>query len=346
MNEFKLPESMNEEEKLTLLSQLESLIEQTYSVEKEYIALTNAYNHLQNLVQQIIEALPNALWVLNDEGSIFLQNSEAEALSGLLEKIDLEKKEQEIAFKKRHYLVKTTRNESKTIISATDITEQKRKERLASMGQMAAHLAHEIRNPIGSITLLLSSLSKRVLPKNQPIVEEIRRSLFRVERIIKTTLMYSKGVQPLFAEISLKSLEKECRAAVDSYSYAKSIHMHYHFQDSTIRGDLGLLSLALQNLIFNAIDAIEESEDEKGEVWLEAKHSGRFVIFTIRDSGVPFENPDRLFEAFHTTKTKGHGLGLVLVRQIVKAHGGEISLEKEPKRLTLTIPTEPTEKEL
>jgi len=338
MNEFKLPASMKEEEKLTLLSQLENLIQQTYSVEKEYIALTNSYNHLQNLIRQIIEALPNALWVLNEEGSVFLQNSEAEALDGLLERIDLSTKEQEIAFKERYYLIRTTQNESKTIISATDITEQKRKERLASMGQMAAHLAHEIRNPIGSIALLVSSLSKRVVPKNQPIVEEIKRSLFRVERIIKTTLMYSKGIQPRFSEISLHTLEKECRAAVDSYSYTKPIRFHYHFPDATLYADTGLLSLALQNLIFNAIDAIEESESDDGEIWLETTADKGLVTFSVRDSGVPFGNPERLFEAFHTTKTKGHGLGLVLVQQIVEAHGGSVAVKAEPKRITITIP--------
>ena len=340
MNELKLPASMNEEEKQTLLSQLESLIEQTYNVEKEYITLTTSYNHLQNLVRQIIEALPNALWVLNDEGSIFLQNSEAEALNGLLERIDLETKEQEIAFKERHYLVKTTRNESKTIISATDITEQKRKERLASMGQMAAHLAHEIRNPIGSIALLISSLSKRVVPKNQPIVDEIKRSLFRVERIIKTTLMYSKGVQPRFAKIPLEKLEAECRAAVECYSFTKEIRFHYDFPARSIRGDLGLLSLALQNLVFNAIDAIEESEEDEGDIRLTARCTDKTVSFVVRDSGVPFEHPERLFEAFHTTKTKGHGLGLVLVRQIVEAHGGEISIKADTKQIIVTLPSE------
>ncbi len=329
---------MNEKEKQTLLTQLESLIEQTYSVEKEYIALTNSYNQLQSLIRQIIEALPNALWVLNDDGSIFLQNSEAEALDGLLEKIDAAQKESEIAFGDRFFLVKSSCNDSKRIISATDITEQKRKERLASMGQMAAHLAHEIRNPIGSIALLVSSLSKRVVPKNQPIVEEIKRSLFRVERIIKTTLMYSKGIRPHIEAISLHNLEKECRMAVDSYSYTTSIRFHFHFPEATIEGDLGLLSLALQNLIFNAIDAIEESEAESGEIWLDTSLLGDTVTFSIRDSGVPFENPTRLFEAFHTTKNKGHGLGLVLVKQIVDAHGGTITIETEPKKLTVTIP--------
>ncbi len=338
MNEFKLPASMKEDEKELLLAQLENLIEQTYSVEKEYIALTSSYNQLQSLIKQIIEALPNALWVLNEEGSVFLQNSEAEALDGLLNRIDLTLHETEVAFKERNFLVKITHNESKTIISATDITEQKRKEHLASMGQMAAHLAHEIRNPIGSIALLVSSLAKRVMPKNQPIVDEIRRSLFRVERIIKTTLMYSKGVQPVRTKITLEQLERECQAAVDCYSYTKHIRIHYAFSNTTIYADLGLLSLALQNLIFNAIDAIEESDDDEGDIWIRTETYHKGILFSIEDSGVPIENSDHLFEAFHTTKTKGHGLGLVLTRQIVESHDGTIQIEIQPKKFKLYLP--------
>ncbi len=338
MNEFKLPSSMKESEQKTLLRQLESLIEQTYSVEKEYIALTNSYNQLQSLVKQIIEVLPNALWVLNGDGSIFLHNSEAERLEGLLELIDLEAKEAETAFKERFYLVKISTTESKRIVSATDITEQKRRERLASMGQMAAHLAHEIRNPIGSIALLVSSLSKRVVPKNRPIVDEIKRSLFRVERIIKSTLMYSKGVNPVISSISPGRIEKECRAAVDSYSYTKPIVFHYSFSGATLEADADLLSLALQNFIFNAIDAIEQSEDESGEVWIGCEEDGDRFRFTIEDSGIPIEESERIFEAFYTTKTKGNGLGMVLARQIVEAHHGRIVVETDPKSFTILLP--------
>ncbi|WP_353662910.1 ATP-binding protein [Hydrogenimonas sp. SS33] len=340
MNDFTPPSSMNEEEKQTLLAQLESLIEQTYSVEKEYIALTGSYNQLQALVRQIIEALPNALWVLNGDGTVFLQNSEAERLNGLLPLIDKGKKECEVPFGNRFFLVKASRHDGRSIISATDITEQKRKERLASMGQMAAHLAHEIRNPIGSIALLLSTLSRRVVPKNQPIVDEIRRSLFRVERIIKTTLLYSKGVQPRMGVIPLAQLEKEAKEAVESYSYSADIAFRFDFAEGSVKGDLGLLSLALQNLLFNAIDAIEESGEESGSVTLRSNRENGSVQFIVEDSGIPLEEPDHLFEAFHTTKNKGHGLGLVLTRQIVEAHGGEITVEAEPKRFRITLPSD------
>ena len=339
MNDFTLPSSMNEKEKQTLLSQLENLIQQTYNVEKEYIALTSSYNQLQALIRQIIEALPNALWVLNGDGTIFLQNSEAEKLEGLLPLVERERPECEIAFEGRHYLVKSSSSDGRFIVSATDITEQKRKERLASMGQMAAHLAHEIRNPIGSIALLLSTLSKRVVPKNQPIVEEIRRALFRVERIIKTTLLYSKGIQPVETTLTLEQLKEECAAAVESYSYTKPIRFRYDFDEAAFRGDLNLLGIALQNLLFNAIDAVEEEEEvEEGEIAVTARAEGSRIVITVTDNGVALPDARNLFEAFHTTKTKGHGLGLVLTRQIAQAHGGDLRAYDDPKRFELTLP--------
>ena len=339
MNDFKLPESMNSKEKEILLNQLQNLIEQTFSVEKEYVALRHAYDRLQELIREIIEALPNALWVLNEEGSIFLQNSEAERLAKLLEYIDPEEKESEVSLKERYFLVRASQNGDKKIISATDITEQKRKERLASMGQMAAHLAHEIRNPIGSIALLLSTLAKRVTPKNQPIVEEIRRALFRVERIIKTTLLYSKGVRPVKTRLSLKQLKEECAAAVQSYSYTKPIRFRYDFDNAEFYGDLGLLSLAMQNLLFNAVDAVEEDEEiEEGDITVTARELEDRILITVTDNGVDLPEIKNLFEAFHTTKTKGHGLGLVLSRQIAQAHGGDLRAYDDPKRFELTLP--------
>jgi len=147
--------------------------------------------------------------------------------------------------------------------------------------------------------------------------------------------MYSKGVNPVLTSIPLEHIEKECRAAVESYSYTKPIVFHYSFSDASLIADANLLSLALQNFIFNAIDAIEQSDDEIGEVWIGCEEEDRF---TIEDSGVEIEESERLFEAFYTTKTKGNGLGMVLARQIVEAHNGRIVVETEPKRFTIFLP--------
>ncbi len=161
---------------------LKSLIEQTYLIENEYKNLTSSYANLQNFIKDIVEILPNAIWVLDENDEIFLQNSEAVRLGKIFKEIP--KKEGEINVDGQIYLFKTSSKDNKLIISATNITVEKRTERLASMGQVAAHLAHEIRNPVGSISLLASTLLKRADERTKPIVNQIQKATWRVERII------------------------------------------------------------------------------------------------------------------------------------------------------------------
>jgi two-component system NtrC family sensor kinase/two-component system sensor histidine kinase AtoS len=139
-------------------AELKALIDQTYKVEEEYVALRQSYNHLQSTIEQVIEFLPNAIWIVESDGSIFLQNSQGKDLEKLFETLHLDDEDYEITFNERSYLIKSAHHNEKRLLSATDITEQKRKENLATMGQMAAHLSHEIRNPVSSIALLSSTL--------------------------------------------------------------------------------------------------------------------------------------------------------------------------------------------
>jgi len=143
--------------------ELNLLIEQTYKVENEFNELKSSYSYLQDTVEKIVEFLPNAIWILNSDNSVFLQNSYARELYKLLKKLEYKEEDYEIEFDAHSYLVKSSSYKDKIMFSVTDITEQKRKENLATMGQMAAHLSHEIRNPIGAISLMSSTLKKRVI---------------------------------------------------------------------------------------------------------------------------------------------------------------------------------------
>ena len=91
------------------------------------------------------------------------------------------------------------------------------------------------------------------------------------------------------------------------------------------------------NFIFNAIDAIEESDDEIGSVSLEHKFEDGSHHFYISDSGVKLPS-ETIFEPFKTTKLKGNGLGLALSLEIINAHKGSVSVQSEPKIFTITIP--------
>lgn len=318
--------------------ELKALIDQTYKVEEEYVALRHSYNHLQSTIEQVIEFLPNAIWIVNPDGSVFLQNSQAKGLGELFSTLRLDEEDYEVSFDERSYLIKSAHHNDKRLLSATDITEQKRKENLATMGQMAAHLSHEIRNPIGSIALLASTLMKRVIPENRPIVEEIQKSLYRIERIIKATLMFSKGVSAQKTPLRWPQLRESLMGAIGYYSYAKKITFYFPEADFELHGDLDLLSMLFSNFVFNAIDAIELDDEEEGSVEITHRYVDGIHLFEIYDSGIAIENAKMLFEAFKSTKERGNGLGLVLAKNIAQSHGGEIELcEGERKGFRITL---------
>lgn len=329
--------SLSSEDKESFKKGLEDLINQTYVIENEYKSLNESYNSLQSFISSIVETMPNALWVLQSDGDIFLQNSEALKLKELLPKINLAKPNKEIEFNEHSYLIKIIKKEEKTIIQATDITGEKRKERLASMGQVAAHLSHEIRNPIGSVSLLASTLFNKVDITCKPIVLEMKRSIWRVERIIKATLLFTKGIHVSLSKFYLDELSSECINALSYYTYTKDINLDIKLPHVLVNGDKDLLSLVLQNMLFNAVDAIEEVDSDDGDIKIYYDKQDNFHLISVEDSGKDIENEAILFEAFKTTKTKGNGLGLNLCKQIAKAHEGDIFVQKNPKKFYIKI---------
>ena len=312
--------------------ELNLLIEQTYKVEAEFNELKASYAHLQDTVEKVVEFLPNAIWIVNSDNTVFLQNSRARELWELLKLLEYKSEDYELRFNSHSYLIKSSSYKDKIMLSATDITEQKRKENLATMGQMAAHLSHEIRNPIGAISLMSSTLKKRVIPENIPIVEEIQRSVSRIDRIIKATLMFSKGVEASKKRLLWSELQHSIEESVEYYAYSKEIEFIYPQGEFELNADKDLLEMLFSNFIINAIDAIEADDEDEGVVEITHTQDGEFHHFFIYDSGVEIEDKKNLFEAFKSTKLKGNGLGLVLSRQIAEAHGGSVTLVDSDKK--------------
>jgi len=319
--------------------ELNLLIEQTYKVENEFNELKSSYAHLQDTVEKVVEFLPNAIWILNDDNTVFLQNSRARELWELLTLLECHNDDYEVKFEDSSYLVKSSSYKDKIMLSVTDITEQKRKENLATMGQMAAHLSHEIRNPIGSISLLSSTLKKRVIAENIPIVEEIQKSVSRIDRIIKATLMFSKGVEANKEKFKWNDLKESIDMSIGYYAYSKTIEFIFPTENFTINADKDLLEMLFSNFIINAIDAIELDDEEEGVIEVVYEPTRKFHIFKIYDSGVEIENKQELFKAFKSTKVKGNGLGLVLSQQIAQAHEGSVSLvDSQRKCFEIKLP--------
>lgn len=322
-----------------LLELLNKLIAQSYNVEREF-------KDYKALYESVIEIVPQAIWVINQDLSIFYRNSKARELGVLLvhigvktrsdsknsdfvEVLEFEKNFQlETSLGLQTFLMQGEYMDGKKIITATNITEQKRNERLVSMGQISAHLAHEIRNPIGSISLMARTLLNRIDEKNKPIIYEIQKSIWRVERQIKATLLFSRGVAATRSRQSVLALKGEVDEIISQYSFSKDIKFINKFEDVEFEFDFDLIGIVLQNFIYNAIDAIEECEEASGSIEISAFKQDSELIFCISDSGKPIADRSILFEPFVTTKLKGNGLGLSLSSQIIQAHNGEIIVDE------------------
>jgi two-component system NtrC family sensor kinase/two-component system sensor histidine kinase AtoS len=316
-----------------VLDRLNEFIVLTQNMEHEWLMMKNALTSTTETVHELVNHAPYALWVLNkDDHSLFVQNPKASNLSEILELIDWERDNYEISLEDHSYLINISEHNDKILVSAVDNTTQKREERLMSMGRMAAHLSHEIRNPIGSISLLTSTLLKRVKVENKPIVIEIQKAIFRIERIIKATLLFSKGISANKTLTSTMELQEELEQAIMYYSYTKEITINYSWHDIQLDGDLDLLTMMFSNFIFNAIDAIEEDDEEEGVIDIVHSSDKYTHYFKIYDTGMAIANPKMLFEAFESSKEKGNGLGLVLAKQIANAHGGSVRLLDEARK--------------
>lgn len=212
-----------------------------------------------------------------------------------------------------------------------------RKERLAALGEMAAGLAHEIRNPLGGIQLYASLLAKDVsaMPASLQLVHKISGGVRRLEGLVSQVLHFTRESQVSRAETDLA----EIIATAIELAQPKVIERRVDIQvrgnaPLLLRADEQLLGQAVLNLLLNAVEAMEvggkitvqfiRATEEDGE--------GRQVKLTIRDSGpgIPAAILDRIFNPFFTTKDTGTGLGLAIVHRIVDAHDGTITVTNPP----------------
>ena len=237
------------------------------------------------------------------------------------------------------------------VLTLQDITiikkleeEANRTNHLASMGKMAAKIAHEIRNPLGSIELFTSILKKDLGNSNESIelVENILSGVKSINNIIANLLLFVKPQQnPKFQLIDIhehldESLFFSSHLVKDN-EWIK-VTKKYCKQSIHIQGDFELLKQMSLNLLLNSIQAMQNG----GELIIstkevEFKDLGKFVEIKFCDNGIGIssENKNKIFDPFFTTKSRGTGLGLTIVHNIIKLHRGTINLSSLEKRGTV-----------
>jgi len=214
-----------------------------------------------------------------------------------------------------------------------------KQEKLATLGTLAAGIAHEIRNPLTSLKARLYTLQKHLqtVPAARKDTEIIGAEISRLERIVSDVLSFARPSEPRLEPTEADALIREVRELMSPALEKRGVHLVVEAGPRlVIRADNSHLKQALINLVRNAAEAVEGS----GTVVLRARSArasfaGRqrdAVIIEVADngSGIPRDVEKRLFDPFFTTKETGTGLGLPIASRIVEKHGGLLQYETHP----------------
>lgn len=213
--------------------------------------------------------------------------------------------------------------------------ELRRRERLAALGEMAAGLAHEVRNPLGGIALQATMLEQELgdRPAAVTMSRRIRDGVRMLDRLVSDVLGFAQeGVLEL-APAPPAAIVERVVAVVESTAAQRGTRLVIESQPTeNILCDADRLQRALINLVQNAIQACDDGG--RVTIFTDVAVDGCGVVFRVTDDGpgIAVENLERIFNPFFTTKPDGTGLGLSIVHRIVEAHGGRIRATSAPGR--------------
>ncbi len=329
----------------------------------------------KNYLQNILKSLTTGIVVANMRGNVTMMNHYAEVFTGFSDE-DARGKNAESLFdagfsydSKRDFglvtrgLSKKIRLRGRTlevfrspvktkdgegigvVIVLCDVTRlekleemEKRTEKFAAMGEMAANIAHEIRNPLGSIELFASLLKKDLKnEKNRDRASNIIGSVRNMNNKISNLLLFAREQKSSMKKININDVLNEVLKFSKQIIEKENVILTINYEnvDPIIKGDAELLKQVFLNLILNALQAMPEggnlhietkvSDKEKEERGIDdSKVEIKFIDTGI---GIPHEYIKKIFDPFFTTREGGTGLGLVIVHNIVDIHGGSIDVE-------------------
>lgn len=215
----------------------------------------------------------------------------------------------------------------------------------AAMGQLAAGVAHEIRNPLNAIGILAQRFRREFKPKTgqdefQQLTETMSSEITRINSLLEEFLAFARPTPLEFEPVNINELVEHVVQLYATQAEEKGVALHKETVDSLqIEGDTHHLKQALANLVKNALDATS-AEDI---IRIQTERSNGKILIHVTDTGhgIPPDSVGRIFDLFYTTRDQGTGIGLALTHKIIADHGGTIEVESTPDRgttFTVIIP--------
>lgn len=241
----------------------------------------------------------------------------------------------------------SSRGEGGHILTVEDLTERvslrqqmARIERLASLGRLSAGIAHEVRNPLTGISLLLDELHDRMLahPEDQGLIQRALQEIERLEGLINELLNFASTPETRLAPGDLAELLRDTLFLVNKQFQRQKVELQQDLPDVLPhpRMDYDRLKQAILNLFTNALDAMPDG----GVLTVSAERDGGGASIRVGDTGpgISADLQSLIFEPFYTTKGEGTGLGLSITHTIIASHGGSIEVHsREGEGTTFVI---------
>jgi signal transduction histidine kinase len=221
-------------------------------------------------------------------------------------------------------------------------------EDMAKVGELAATMAHEIRNPLAGISSLAEVLRSKInaTGSTAEIIDTILEEVDRLNRIVKDLLRFARPGKAVMVPLDLLTVVNQVLAFLDERLAEGHFKVNKHFLPAcpVVMADVEQMRQVFLNILLNAMDAIKDPKNPRSKagvldptISLPAEKIVE-IAFTDNGPGIPPENLEKVFDPFFTTKAQGTGLGLAASRKIIDHHGGKISVKSEVgKGTTFTV---------
>ena len=224
----------------------------------------------------------------------------------------------------------------------------RRAEKLAAIGELAAGIAHEIRNPLSSIRGFAQFLGHALKdkPQEQLYAATMVAEVDRINRVVTDLLTFARPMEAVLAPTDITELIEHTVRLVKAEADSHDVRIETQVADvSMLALDSNQMTQALLNLLLNALQAVDQGGRIEIGAAFNAEEACLHIWVADNGSGIAADQKEKIFEPFFTTREKGTGLGLAIVHKIVENHQGEIKIESPPAgslegcRFTMVIPT-------